>query len=59
MKAKKKAYKRCKGEVTFSDLIHLIGQKHASLRPFIKNKGRLEMTSEKITQTKEQIHPRV
>lgn len=45
--------------MTFSDLFHLIGQKRTSLGPFVKNKERLEMTSEKITQTKEQIHPRV
>lgn len=33
---------RCKGEALF----HLIGQKHSSIGPFVKNKGRLEMTKQ-------------
>lgn len=44
---KKPKRDRCKGEVTFSDLFHLIGQKHTSLGPFVQNKGRLEMASAK------------
>jgi len=42
---------RCKGEVTFSALFHLTGQKHTSVGPFVKSKARLEMTRQvkKIT----------